>query len=148
MRWKAWSGYRGGNAIGCLVACGPAFVVATSVFEELGLALDGWPFAAVSLLILAAGILLAVNCLRLGVDLHRGQVVVHGFIKTTRIPAAAVVEVDVYRSRIAWRKPDGRRRSTRVLAFDTPLRHTERQRRHNERTMEEIQARLLGSRGY
>lgn len=83
-----------------------------------GLSLNGpvalaGPGVAASVLV---GVLLAVRGYRLGVDSRGDVVVVHGLLRSRRIPRAALAAVTVFPA-FRWRDGRGRTRWTPVIAF-------------------------------
>lgn len=150
MTWKVLLWIRLIRVTACLVGAfllGPAFAMLLIPSGEAG---GLWliPALVVGLVVAAFWLLLAFNCLRMGVEVTAGEVIVRGYLKATRIPAASVtaVSTDEYPS-IVWHERDGTIQVTGISAFTVDPRvkfFAGWMRRRNEHTMREVEHYLLG----
>ncbi|MEW2360291.1 hypothetical protein [Spirillospora sp. NPDC029432] len=131
-----------------LLNCVPGvLLIGLSVFMFAPRALDADSSAvpaALGVLILLAGITLAVRAYRLGVEIRDGEVVLRGVLRTTRIPQATVTHVDVREATLVWRRPDGAVRRTKVAAFTARESAPSDVREYNQRRMTEIRKAIKG----
>jgi hypothetical protein len=112
-----------------------------------GLGVDGWlgiglgragEVTGVACLAVV-GMYLAGRAYRAGVVLEPEAILVRGFIRTRRIPRAQVTEITEYPA-VRWKRADGKARWSPIFVFFDELRTLPFIRRHNEASIQRLQA--------
>jgi hypothetical protein len=88
---------------------------------------------------LVVGVCLAVRAYRAGVVLEPEAILVRGFFRSRRIPRAQVTEITEFPA-VRWKRADGRARWSPIFVFLDELRTLPFIRRHNEASIQRLQA--------